>query len=98
MTTQIMKLLHKKIERIQYNAALAITGAIKGTPQSKLYCELGLGSYVLFLSLKQVVYQNIYLIFFHKTIICTILVFWKMLQNFSVELMLSSTVFFHPQY
>ena len=33
-----------KIERIQYNAALAITGAIKGTSQTKLYKELGLES------------------------------------------------------
>ena len=31
-----------KIEHIQYNAALAITGAIKGTSQTKLYKELGL--------------------------------------------------------
>ena len=30
----------KKIEGIQYNAALAITCAIKGTSQSKLYNEL----------------------------------------------------------
>ena len=29
--------LDQKIERIQHNAALAITGAIKGTSQSKLY-------------------------------------------------------------
>ena len=34
----------QKIERIQYNAALAITGAIKGTSQSKLYCKLGFES------------------------------------------------------
>ena len=34
----------QKIERIQYNAALAITGAIKGTSQSKLYSELGFES------------------------------------------------------
>ena len=31
-----------KIERVQYNAALAITGAITGTSQTKLYNELGL--------------------------------------------------------
>ena len=30
-----------KIEQIQYNAALAITGAIRGTSQTKLYNELG---------------------------------------------------------
>ena len=33
-----------KIESIQYNAALAITGAIQGTSQTKLYTELGLES------------------------------------------------------
>ena len=33
-----------KIERIQYNAVLAITGAIRGTSQIKLYKELGLES------------------------------------------------------
>ena len=32
------------IERIQYNTALAITGAIKGTSQSKLYSDLGFES------------------------------------------------------
>ena len=34
----------QKIERIQYNAALAITGAIKGTSQNKLYSKLGFES------------------------------------------------------
>ena len=33
-----------KIERIQYNAAFVITGAIRGTSQSKLYSELGIES------------------------------------------------------
>ena len=33
-----------KIERVQYNAALAITGAIRGTSQTKLYSEHGLES------------------------------------------------------
>ena len=32
------------IERVQYNAALAITGAIKGTSQQKIYNELGFES------------------------------------------------------
>ena len=31
-----------KIESIQYNAALAIIGAIRGTSKDKLYKELGL--------------------------------------------------------
>ena len=34
----------KKLENIQYNAALAITGAIKGTSQEKFYKDLGLES------------------------------------------------------
>ena len=33
-----------KIEAVQYNASLAITGAIKGTSKIKLYYELGLES------------------------------------------------------
>ena len=32
------------IERVQYNAALAVTGAIKGTFQLKLYKELSFES------------------------------------------------------
>ena len=35
---------HRKIESIQYNAALAIAGAIRGTSREKLYQELGLES------------------------------------------------------
>ena len=34
----------KKLESIQYNAALAITGAIRGTSREKIYSELGLES------------------------------------------------------
>ena len=34
----------KKLESVQYNAALAITGAIKGTSKERLYEELGLES------------------------------------------------------
>ena len=33
-----------KLESIQYNAALAVTGAIKGSSTDKLYQELGLES------------------------------------------------------
>ena len=36
--------LFSKIESVQCNAALAITGAIRGTSQTKLYRELGLES------------------------------------------------------
>ena len=35
---------HEKLESIQYNACLAIRGAIRGTPLEKLYQELGLES------------------------------------------------------
>ena len=33
---------HQKLDTIQYNAALAIMGAIRGTSNEKLYNELGL--------------------------------------------------------
>ena len=33
---------HQKLESIQYNAALAITGTIRGSSREKLYQELGL--------------------------------------------------------
>ena len=36
--------LSDKTETVQYNAALAITGAIRGTSKKKLYQELGLES------------------------------------------------------
>ena len=35
---------HQKLESIQFNAALAITGAIRGTSRDKFYQELGLES------------------------------------------------------
>ena len=35
---------HQKLESIQYNAALALTGAIRGSSREKLYQELGLES------------------------------------------------------
>ena len=35
---------HKNLEKIQYNSAIAITGAIRGTSKEKLYQELGLES------------------------------------------------------
>ena len=59
--------LNQKIEQIQYNSALAITGAITGTSQSKLYNELGFvnvnvdvgfGNHVLFIKSRQLEYQN----------------------------------------
>ena len=44
LTRLLMTLFVKKLESVQYNAALAITGAIKGTSQVKLCRELGLKS------------------------------------------------------
>ena len=35
---------HKRLESLQYNTALALTGAIRGTLKEKLYNELGLES------------------------------------------------------
>ena len=35
---------HKYLESIQYNAAIAITGAIRGTSSEKLFQELGFES------------------------------------------------------
>ena len=35
---------HDRLEAIQYNTCLAITGAIRGSPREKLYQELGLES------------------------------------------------------
>ena len=37
--------LSNKIESVEYNAALAIKGAIKGTSKEKLYQELGCESF-----------------------------------------------------
>ena len=36
---------HQKLELLQYNACLAITGAIRGTSKEKLYEETGLESF-----------------------------------------------------
>ena len=38
------KSFHDNLESIQYNASLAITGAIRGTSREKLYQELGFES------------------------------------------------------
>ena len=36
---------HRNLDSIQYNAALAITGAIRGTSKEKPYDELGLETF-----------------------------------------------------
>ena len=40
----LIRSFQKKLETIQYNAALAITGAIRRTSREKVYSELGLES------------------------------------------------------
>ena len=37
LTNKKMKVFVKKKESVQYNAALAVTGAIQGTSREKLY-------------------------------------------------------------
>ena len=39
-----MSLLKRKIEMVQYNAAIMISSAFKGTSHDKIYQELGLES------------------------------------------------------
>ena len=38
------EIFHQKLESIQYNACLALSGAIRGSSREKLYYELGLQS------------------------------------------------------
>ena len=45
-TTKLIMNPLEKMESIQYNAAVVITGAIRGTSREKLYQELGLESLV----------------------------------------------------
>ena len=42
--TKLISAFHDKLESIQYNACLAITGAIIGTSTENIYQELGLES------------------------------------------------------
>ena len=64
---------HQKLDSIQYNAALAITGAIRGTFKKKLYDQLGLetllkkdgaGNFVAFLRFSDTNVQSTYSILF----------------------------------
>ena len=50
---------HHKLESIQYNACLAITGAIRGTSKEKLYQELGLESITSLVQKARNVLQNL---------------------------------------
>ena len=66
-----MMFFSNKLETLQYNAALAIAGAIKGTSHEKLYQELaleylnkedGLDAFAYFKKLFQINYQHISMI------------------------------------
>ena len=92
------------IEKVQYNAALAITGAIKGTSQLKIYNELGIESLkfrrwfrrlCVFLKLKLPKFQSIYMNLFCLHHIFIALVTQKMLELIIAELISSNTLFFH---
>ena len=56
---------YNKLETVQYNAALAITGAIKGSSHQNLYQELGLeifnkeDAFAYFKKLFQLNYQHL---------------------------------------
>ena len=64
----------KKIESVQYNAALAITGTIKGSSLEKLYQELGLeylyqrrwARRLCLLKFFQLVIHPIFIIYYHQ--------------------------------
>ena len=51
---------HQKLELIQYNAALALTGAIRGSSTEKLYQELGLESLQLRRWYRKLCFYKIY--------------------------------------
>ena len=96
----------QKIEKIQYSAALAIAGVVKGTSQDKLTSRLGFEflkcssclKTALFQKLRQIAHQNTYLRLFHKPTISTILACQKVLQHFTADVMFSSTSFSNLQY
>ena len=94
-----------KLESVQYNAALAITGAIRGSSREKLYQELGLESLkswrryrklCLFFKLKKINIPLTYLIWFPKSyqhgLPETITTSLYLMLNMNT----SETLFFHP--
>ena len=96
----------QKIEKIQYNAALAITGSIKGTYKSKLYSKLGFESLKFrrwlrklctFFKIKTTDKPKYLFDIIPKTNHLQTLACRKMLQHFTAELTFSSTSFSHIQ-
>ena len=92
------------IEKVQYNAALAKTGAIKGASQLKMFNELGIESLkcrrwfrrsCVFLKLKLPKFQSIYVNLFHLNHIFIAFVTQKMLKLTIAELINLKTLFFH---
>ena len=93
----------QKLESYQYNAALAITGAIRGTSQTKIYNELGLESLrfrryfrrlCTFFKIKQTGLPSYLFNLIPQIIIITTPVNMIMLKVFIAELMLLKTLFF----
>ena len=72
------KSFHAKLESLQYNATLTITGAIKGCSTQKIYQELGLESlkswyfatekWVFCMEFSKVNHRHIFLILYQITI------------------------------
>ena len=44
LMTKLINLFREKLESLQYNACVAITGAIRGTSSEEIFQELGFGS------------------------------------------------------
>ena len=96
MTNQIMKVSYKKLK--EFNTMLPLQLQVSSKEhQSKLYCELGfgLGYYALhtFYKLKTSGLPKYLFDLIQQTNYLYSMCFWKMLQHFKVELILSSTLF-----
>ena len=81
--------LSNKIESVQYKAALAITGAIQGSSQKKLFQELGLehlhqsggwDDYVYFIRFFIAKFLNISIALFYP---------WELQQDYQIHLLIS---------
>ena len=94
-----------KIESIQYNAVLAITGAIRVTSKDKLYKELGL-EYLstrrwikklsLFTISIRIKVQSTFIILFPNLRLLLVFIIITIYLIFFVEQISSKTVSFHP--
>ena len=94
-----------KIESIQYNAALAITGAIRGTSKDKLYKELGLEylssrrwvkRLTLFHKFFRIKVLSTFIILFQNLRFLSVCVIKIIYLKYSVEPIFIKIVSFHP--